>query len=61
MTYPSVRIAHLHSVAEREGGEAENRHLAVALHPPLEDKLTSLEYGPRSNSVSSSHRRLNTT
>jgi hypothetical protein len=61
MTYLSVRIAHLHSLAEREGGEAENRQLTVALHPPPEDKLTSLDYGPTSISISSSHRRLDMT
>tara|TARA_R110002003_G_scaffold70_44_gene6678 strand:- start:4538 stop:4924 length:387 start_codon:yes stop_codon:yes gene_type:complete len=61
LNYLNVRMAHLHSVAEREGGEAENRHLTVALHPPPVDKLISLGYGPTSTSISSSHHRLNMT
>jgi hypothetical protein len=40
-----TRIRHLRSAARRNGGEYLNRFLTVAIHPPPDDKLLSLDNG----------------
>jgi hypothetical protein len=41
-----TRIRHLRSEAKRQGLEAENQYLTVALQPPPNDKLSDLDHGP---------------
>lgn len=45
MPYLSTRLRHLHSEAKRQGGELENRYLTVAIQPPPEGTLDTLDHG----------------